>query len=125
MGESSIQKGLNYGILASFMSIPFTGPIGLMGMGSCLITKIYRKMNSEGSQRRRFQRELINTLERERERQTHLKYMGEGAKMIDHYLANLSEEEYSRIREIEILEKEDTSLGFSNRKRNLEVKVKT
>jgi len=137
MSEIKIQKGLNYATLVSLISIPVTGPIGLVVGGLCFAGKFARLGNydryhkyleekksiKDKKKKIRFQEEMISLLERENERRAYTSSMIKGSEMLNNYLSKLPGEEYSKIKQIEILEKEKTILGFPTGNKSLEVRT--
>jgi hypothetical protein len=138
MKETSIQDGLTCGMISSFVSIPFTGPIGIIGLGSCLVVKMYRGMNNERTRKKLIQEKkeirekkkeekikegMYNFLEKESERRGYISSMQEGSELLNKYLSNLPYEDYSRIKQMDILEKKATILGFPIGGKYLEVRT--
>lgn len=138
MKELSIQKGLTYGMMTSLVSIPFTGPVGLIGAGSFLVAKMCRGMNNEYTRKKllnekkelkekkmeeKIKKEMTDLLIRNNERQSYISSMEEGSYLLKNYLTNLPGREYPRIKQIEVIEKENTFLGFPTSKRSLEVRT--
>jgi len=138
MKEISVQKGLSYGMVASLVSIPFTGPFGIIGAGSFLVAKMYRGMSNEDTHNKlleerkeikekkkaeKVREKMFDYLHEEIERRGHISSMKEGSDILNKYLSNLPYEDYSRIKQMEILERENTFLGFPIGKKSLEVRT--
>lgn len=138
MGEVKVQRGLNYAALISLISIPITGPIGMLGVGVSLTTKFARRTNLEREnkyleekrelkkqrKKQKLSKNIARFVEKENERRGYETSLNNGKRMVEDYLSNLPQNQYYDINQIEIIEKDETFLGFSTGNKSLEVKIK-
>jgi hypothetical protein len=127
MGELEKQRKLNTLAAVSLISIPLTGPLGIVAATLAIVGKEIRKSNPanmasydediarlkqkrlerrEKQRYEEFQTSINSFLNREHERQKYGFDLEQGKKLLENHLSHLPYEDYSEIKQIEIYRKE-------------------
>lgn len=162
MSEIKVQKRLTWLGLASLVSIPVTGPIGVLGAATIFSGKLLRlSWNDEARKNYEIEKKYVkenqniatkpNTsnyphsmldespetaiarrtplsakklLDRDSKRNNYVLGLREGAKLVEGYLQRLPQEEYSKIKKINIYPEQQTKVfGIPFGRKSLETKI--